>query len=90
MVHAEIVEARGPEALRQCASELSQADRDYYRRRAAQEAEAARASSCCEARIAHQQLATTYRLLCAVREGPDEPQLASELAMFRFNPKPMD
>lgn len=88
MVHAVIVEARGPESLGDCVGQFSEADREYYRCRAAQEAEAARASSCCEARMAHEELAAAYRLLSSGRQGGANSQLASDLAMFQFNPKP--
>lgn len=90
MVHADIVEARGPESLGECVRQLCKADRDYYQRRAAQEAEAARASSCCEARMAHEEMAAAYRLLCSAGQGRDEPKLASDLILFQFNPKPAD
>ena len=90
MMHADIVEARGPESLGECVRQLSQADRDYFRRRAAQEAEAARAASCCEARLAHEALASAYRLLCSSRKAAADPHLASELSMFQFKPSPAD
>ena len=40
------------------------ADRDYYHRRLAQEHDAAQAASCHEARMAHEELARAYSLLC--------------------------
>ena len=45
--------------------QLSSGDRDYFRNRAAQEAEAARSAGCGEARIAHEKLATAYWKLCS-------------------------
>lgn len=96
MMHADIVQtttpdpppARPEETLAWCTRGLTAADRNYFRRRAAQEAEASRASGCDEAKLAHEELATAYRLLCTPRKAPAQPHLASELAMFRFNPKP--
>jgi hypothetical protein len=66
-------------------AQLSAADRDYFRHRAAEEAEAANAASCGEARMAHEGLASAYRLLCSSRQGRAAPHLAPELAMFQFN-----
>lgn len=40
-------------------------DYAYFRRRAAQEEEAARSARCNEARICHQDLAVAYRASCA-------------------------
>lgn len=90
MAQADIVQARGVESLGECVAQLSEADRDYYRRRAAQETEAASESSCCEARMAHEELAAAYRLLCSTGQCQADPHLASELTMFQFNPKPTD
>jgi len=87
-MHANIVETRGPESLGGCAILLSRADRDYFRGRAAQEAEAAIVASCCEARLAHEELASAYRLLCSSRKGAADRHLAPELSMFQFNPRP--
>lgn len=87
MMHANIVETRRPEPLGECVRLLSQADRDYFRRRADEEAEAAIAASCCEARLAHEVLASAYRLLCSSRKGAADPHL-SPVSMFQFNPGP--
>jgi hypothetical protein len=69
---------------------MGSADVEYYRRRAAQEAEAARVAECCEARLVHEQMEEAYRLLCRSRSGDDNPHLASELSTFLFNPKSTD
>jgi hypothetical protein len=98
MMHAKILgtsdpdEKRNPlgEALAQRVEQLSPADRDYFGRRALQESKAARASSCPEARLAHEKLAEAYRLLCPLDGGHANPHLASELALFQFNPRPAD
>ena len=98
MMHAMILETPAPDerkgqsekAFSQCLARLTPADRDYYRRRLAQEHDAARAASCCEARMAHEELARAYRLLSSANDKCDETHLASEPAMFQFNPKPAD
>ena len=90
MGHADIVETGRHESLGECARRLTEADRDYFRRRAAQEAEAAYAASCCEARLAHEELASAYRLLCSSRKAAADPHLASELSMFQFSASPAD
>jgi hypothetical protein len=90
MMHANIVETRGTETLGECVRQLSQGDRDYFRRRAAEEAEAANAASCCEARMAHEELASAYRLLCSSRKAAADPHLTFELRMFQFNASPAD
>jgi hypothetical protein len=95
-MHAKILEA--PEQIRaqsgervvECVKRLSSADRDYYRRRALQEDEAATRAASCEARLAHSELAAAYRQLCRSDGAQLDPCLASELAMFRFNPRPAD
>jgi hypothetical protein len=89
MVHANIVETRRPEVLGECARLLSQADKDYFRRRADEEAEAADAAYCCEARMAHEELASAYRLLCSTRNGAADRHLAPELNIFQFRPEPV-
>ena len=87
-MHANIVETRRPGAPGESAEPQSQADRDYFRHRADEEAKAADAASCCEARIAHEELACAYRQLCTSRNGAADPHLASELSIFQFNLKP--
>lgn len=96
MMHAIIVETPLPgprriqpaEAPSQCAKQLSSADQDYFRRRAAQETEAAQMSGCCEARIAHEELALAYRRLCTSNKFKTNSELASLSPVFRFNPRP--
>jgi hypothetical protein len=96
MMHAKIIEDPGPgrseaaEALARCLEQLTLADRNYYRRRSNQEIEAARLASCCEARLAHQELAEAYQLLCGARECQGDPVLAPALSAFLFNPHPAD
>jgi hypothetical protein len=70
LIQTTITEDPGPvwtgsgEKLAQRMEQLCSIDLDYFRRRATQEAEAARAVSCCEARLAHEEMAEAYRLLC--------------------------
>ena len=96
MMHAKVIETpeQGREPsnneLAECLKQLTSVDRDYYRLRVAQEDEAARRASCDEARLAHEELAAAYRQLCQSDGAPVDPHLASELVMFRFNPKPTD
>ena len=96
MMHAKILETPDPsraqsnDELAEYVKRLSSTDRDFYRRRAVQEDEAAARASCCEARLAHEELAAAYRQLCRSKGVPVDPHLASELAMFRFNRKPAD
>ena len=98
MMHAKIIETPTPEeiqaqadqAFAQCLEQLSSTDRAYYRRRAEQELEAVRSASCCEARIAHEELARAYRLLCSSSKARRDAHLASEMAMFQFNARPAD
>jgi hypothetical protein len=90
MVNAIVVEALVPETPRARVRPQSATERDYYCHRAAEEAKAANAASCGEARIAHEKLAAAYRLLCSSRQGWADPHLASEPAMFQFNPHPRD
>ena len=93
-MHAKILEtpeqsrAQSTQLLAESVRRLSSADRDYYRRRAEQEEEAATRAACCEARRAHAGLAAAYRQLCRSDEAQRDPRLVSELAMFRFNPRP--
>lgn len=89
-MHANIVETLRPEAPGERAKLLSQADRDYFRRRADEEAEAAEAASCCEARLAHEELASAYRMLCSSRKAAGDPHLPSELSIFQFKPRSAD
>lgn len=96
MMHAKIIETpeqSGPtsnDQFAECVKKLSSTDRDFYRRRAAQEDEAAASASCCEARLAHEELAAAYRQLCHSSGGPIDAHLASEMVMFLFNAKPAD
>jgi hypothetical protein len=96
MAHAKILETRtrdqtlSDKAPTPCARQLNPADRDYYRWRADEEAKAARAASCCEARLAHEGLATAYRRLCSPNGSHAENRLASEQSAFLFDPKPAD
>lgn len=69
MIHANITRdpvpcQAGSNRLEQWKKQLSSTERDYFCRRAAQEAEAAQAASCCEARRAHEEMAKAYWLLC--------------------------
>lgn len=86
MIHANIIEVLGPEPARSDSSRerrtkhLSSTDRHYFHRRAGQEAEAARAASCSEARLAHEEMAQAYRLLCQSHKSSADPHLASEIA----------
>ena len=97
MMHGNIVETpsqhpfpdRPAEAFYRHLSQLTATDRDYFRRRAAQEDEAAQASLCSEARIAHEELAAAYRQLCSPG-APDQSHLVTDQTMFRCNPKPTD
>lgn len=97
MIHAKLVEESGPdrarsdETLEQCTRRLSSRERDYFRRRADQEVEAARLASCCEARLAHEELAEAYRLLCRSHNCQDDPHIASALSTFpeRAFPSPL-
>jgi hypothetical protein len=61
------------EAISPSTKQLSSSDRDYYRRRATDEADAATKASCGEARIAHEQLATAYRRLCSSHGAHVDP-----------------
>lgn len=94
MMHAKNIETpeqSGPtsnDQFAECVKKLSSTDRDFYRRRAAQEDEAAASASCSEARLAHEELAAAYRQLCHSKGAPIDTHLASEMLMFRFNPKP--
>lgn len=96
MIHANIIEALGPdparsdETLERCTKRLSSTDMDYFHRRAAQEAEAAQAASCSEARLAHEEMAEAYRLLCRSQKSSSDPHLASELSALLFNSRPAD
>jgi hypothetical protein len=96
VIHAKIFEVPDREdpncedTLTQCVTRMSSADVDYYRRRADQEAEAARLAQCCEARLAHEQMAEAYRLLCRFRSTQDDPHLASELSTLLFKPQSTD
>lgn len=96
MIHVNIVDDPGPcqaasnEMLERCTKRLSSAERDYFHRRAAQEAEAAQAASCTEARLAHEEMAEAYRLLCRSHKSSADPHLASELSAFLFNARPTD
>ena len=84
MNHANTIEGPGPdparsdETLDRSTKQLSSTEKDYLHRRAAQEAEAAQAASCTEARLAHEELAEAYRLLCRSDKNSAEPHLASE------------
>jgi hypothetical protein len=82
MMHANIVKLPVPELPDQCVRQLTAADRDYFRRRAAQEADAANLSSCTEAKMAHEELEAAYRLLCSTRRDLADPRPTSELAIF--------
>lgn len=70
MMHAKILEtpekgrAQSKEQPAKGVKQLGSADSDYYRRRAVQEDEAAARASCCEARVAHSELAAAYGQLC--------------------------
>lgn len=96
MMHAKIFEMPGEcrtgsdEKLAECVKHLSSADKAYFRRRAVQEKDAAASASCSEARCAHEELAAAYLQLCRSNGEPADPHLASELVMFRFNPRPAD
>jgi hypothetical protein len=59
-------------------------DEDYFRRRAAQELEAARATSCDKARKAHEEMAQAYRSLCRSPEsGSDDVPTVEPGMLFR-------
>ena len=96
MMHAKIIEEPGPsrteptQRLIGRINGLSRADRDYYRLRATQEADAAHRASCIEARLAHQEMAEAYRLLCGSGKCQDDPHLAEELSVFLFDGKRAD
>jgi len=96
MIHANIIEALGPdpvrsdETLERCTNRLSSTDMDYFHRRAAQEAEAAHAASCSEARLAHEEMAEAYRLLCRSQKSGSDPHLASELSALLFHSRLAD
>lgn len=96
MMHAKIIDDAIPgrpepaETLTRCLKQLSSADRDYFRRRSYQETEAARLASCCEARLAHEELAEAYQLLCGTRKCQDDQNLPATLPGFLFNPHPAD
>jgi len=89
MMHANTIEH--PRPRREAAQShtryvkpLSSADRDYFRWRAIQEAEAARLASCCEARLAHEEMAEAYRLLCGLRKSQEGSHPTSGVAQFPF------
>lgn len=95
MMHAKIIEDTGKLGKQEPSQEptrrlerLSSDDREYYHRRSNQEAEAARIASCCEARLAHEELAEAYRLLCGSGKCQDAPQLSAMLPTFLFKPHP--
>lgn len=96
MMHAKILEipderpTQSDGDLAGCLKQLSAADRNYYRRRAIQEDEAAARAPCSEARLAHKDLAAAYWQLCRSKSDSANPHFASELAMFRFNSLPTD
>lgn len=96
MIHAKLIEDPGSsptgsnDAIEQSVMRLSPVDRDYYHRRAVQEAEAARRASCREARLAHEEMAQAYRLLCQPDKGNADSHLVSELSECLFNPRPTD
>lgn len=96
MMHAAIVKSPFPDTRRdrpdegQCAKHLDKAEREYYHRRASQEAHAAREATCREARLAHEELATAYQLLCS-SNGPEvNRHPVPGPAMFQFNFRPAD
>lgn len=90
MIHAKMHET--PDRVRTCSDgaflhrqkQLSSAELDYYRRRAVEEIEAARNASCREARMAHEELAAAYRMLCTSHETKRDLRFASDPKMFRF------
>lgn len=98
MMHANILETRAHDqdqvksekAFSHCVKRLNSADRDYFRRRAEEETEATRKAACCESRLAHEELARAYRLLCSSNDAYGEDHLTSELAMYQSNPKQAD
>lgn len=96
MMHANIIETpeqrlvQSSDQLAQCVKKLNPVDREYFHRRAIEEDDAAVKASCDEARLAHQELAAAYRQLSRTDGECVDPHLASELVMFRFNPKPAD
>lgn len=93
MIHSSINEEPGPdrtewdERAAQGASQLTPADQEHYRKRATEEAEAARVATCREARLAHEELAAAYRKLGSPSESGTEP---NRLAAFSFSPRPID
>lgn len=74
MIHVNIIENPRPSlaamsaSLEQRTKRASSAEMAYFRRRAAQEAEAARTASCIQARRAHEEMAEAYRLRCRLYE----------------------
>ena len=96
MINANIIEDPGPDLTRsdrpleRRTHRLSSTERDYFRRRAIHEAEAARAAACSEARLAHEEMAEAYWLLCRSRQSRAHPHSASELAIVLRNSKPTD
>lgn len=93
MIHSSIIEEPAPDRTEwdewaaQGASLPSQADQEHYRKRAREEAEAARAATCREARLAHEELAAAYRKLGSFSESGTEP---NRPAAFSFSPRPTD
>jgi len=83
-------QVRSIEEAARCGKQLSSTGQDYFRRRIAQEVEAARNASSCEARIAHEKLAAAYRHLWSPNKVQADSDLASGSPMFRFNPSPAD
>lgn len=57
--------------------QLSSSERNYYSRRAVQEHEAAAGASCCEARVAHSELAAAYGRLCRSNGALADPHLTA-------------
>lgn len=96
MIHVTIVEDPEPneseshEGSARCLKQFSSADRDYYRRRAEQEREAARKAAGCEARLAHEEMESMYRELGSADSTRIDPESAAELPAFPLNSKPAD
>lgn len=91
MIHSSVTEEPGFDRAERDewaalgASLLSPADQEHYRKRATEEAEAARAATCREARLAHEELAAAYRKLASPSEYGSE---FNRLAAFSFSPSP--
>lgn len=92
MIHARIIKDPGPfhgtadEASGRGVERSGSADQDYFRQRADQEATAAQAATCCEARLAHEELAAAYRKLCVangdqISIDPDSESCSSTLSL---------